>query len=78
MTRQFSSRVPQSWDEYERGVSPRQGSVTSETSRVHFDEESPSAATERLAIPRHGSSEETLRRRRYIRTVHAVRLSGTC
>ena len=66
MKRQSSSRVPQSWDEYERGLSPRQGSITSETSRVHFDEESPFPVTDRLENPRHGSSEETLRRRRYI------------
>ena len=70
MIRQPSLHVPHSWEDYERGQSPRQGSVGSETSRVHFDEDSPSAVSERLDIPRtngnNDDSGEGLRRRRYV------------
>ncbi|KAG7007976.1 vacuolar amino acid transporter 1 [Physcia stellaris] len=66
MTRLSSSRIPQTWADYERGQSPRQGSISSETSRVHFDEPSQSAISPHLDIPRsdHAASEQALRHRR--------------
>lgn len=78
MTRQPSSYVAPNWEDYERGHSPRQGSVGSETSHVHFDEESPSAFSDRLEIPRqtgsNGNSGGELRRRRCVQHIVAVSL----
>lgn len=52
MANQPKWNVPHSWEDYERGLSPRQGSIGSETSHVHFDEGSPAAVADRLEIPR--------------------------
>ena len=64
------------WDDYERGgSSPRQGSVTSTTSAVHFDE---SAETDRLMPPgRHENNDNhDLRRRRHVSLL--ARIGITC
>ncbi|KAI9817305.1 MAG: hypothetical protein M1832_004727 [Thelocarpon impressellum] len=62
-------RNPTNWDDYQYGSSPRQGSVGSDASRVHFDDhEVPESSSQPLHIPRHGQSDgaadNDLRRRR--------------
>lgn len=67
------SKGPFTWRDYEHGrSSPRQGSTGSVSSRVHFDEPSPTAESGRVEIPRgdeeDGLHTDGLRRRRYLGT----------
>lgn len=59
------------WDDYERGRNTsRHGSLGSTVSRVHFDSNSPSTASDHLNIPppNHGNGEPqgNLRHRRWV------------
>ena len=47
---------PTNWDDYEHGRSPRQGSVGSLNSRVHFDAPSPTSTSGRLNIPQNNGA----------------------
>ncbi|KAI9677642.1 MAG: hypothetical protein M1817_006597 [Caeruleum heppii] len=62
------SKNPTTWEDYQYGVSPRQGSMTSEQSHVHFDDTSPTTSTSHLAVPGidgpHDGDSGGLRRRR--------------
>ena len=73
MAHQARSNVPSRWEDYERGLSPRQGSVGSETSHVHFDGGSQAAVADHLEIPRSNGNnddmEEGSHPRRYARNL---------
>jgi len=65
------AKKPLTWEDYEYGASPRQGSVTSVASRVHFDDESPEGERSGLLVPQRGRGSSAdidgdLRRRRYV------------
>lgn len=65
------SKRPYTWQDYEHGrSSPRQGSIGSVSSRVHFDEPSDPAESGHVEIPQgsgdNGSSGGRLHRRRYL------------
>ena len=64
------AKKPLTWEDYEYGASPRQGSVTSVASRVHFDDESPEGERSGLLVPERGrgdlDADGDLRRRRYV------------
>lgn len=64
------AKKPLTWEDYEYGASPRQGSVTSVASRVHFDEQSPEREDSGLNVPQRergsGVADGDLRRRRYV------------
>ena len=64
---------PSTWEDYERGQSPRQGSVNSSASHIRFDEGSPAAVSDHLEIPRSngtdGDIEQGSHPRRYARHI---------
>jgi hypothetical protein len=64
------AKNPSTWEDYEYGASPRQGSIGSATSRVHFEDDSPEGETSGLLAPRgrtsNGNGDGDLRRRRYV------------
>lgn len=64
------AKKPLTWEEYEYGASPRQGSVASVASRVHFDDETPEGERSGLSVPPRGrgnsDAEGDLRRRRCV------------
>ena len=64
------AKNPSTWDDYEYGRSPRQGSIDSITSRVHFEDEVPNRDIDGQGPSpgNHGNgrTDGDLRRRRYV------------
>ena len=62
------------WEDYEYGRSPRQGSTGSLGSHVQFDAQSPPPGSDRLNLGRQNGdregASEVLRRRRYVSKYH--------
>ena len=65
------AKNPSTWDDYEYGRSPRQGSIGSVTSRVHFEDEVPERDIDGLGVSPaargNGTTNGDLRRRRYVK-----------
>jgi len=64
------AKKPLTWEDYEYGASPRQGSIASVASRVHFDDETPETENSGLNVPQRergsGVGDGDVRRRRYV------------
>lgn len=64
------AKKPLTWEDYEYGASPRQGSIASVASRVHFDDETPEGESSGLNVPQRergsNATDGDLRRRRYV------------